>query len=83
MLDRSEDATVAIYSLRIRGHCTYLSLNKCRGMTAIEKWSGSQLRSKKAGVRVFIWNFSLMTPAISECLFIHEAIVFVKMLCDS
>ena len=41
------------------------------------------MRSEKAGVRLFIRDFPLMAPAISVCLFIPEAIFFVKMLCGS
>ena len=37
------------------------------GLLAIEKWSGDQIRSEKAGGRVFVEDLPLMAPVVSVC----------------
>ena len=45
--------------------CTSISFTY--GPLAIEQWSGDQIRSEKAGGRLFIENFPLMDPAFYVC----------------
>ena len=45
--------------------CTSISFTY--GLSAIEWWSGDQIRSEKAGGRVFIEDFPLMVPVFSVC----------------
>ena len=56
--------------------CTLISFTY--GLLAIEWWPGDQIRSQKAGWRVFIEDFPLMAPVFSVCQPFLEVIISVK-----